>query len=92
MIQELSKLIQESKKLLRGEWKLDFYSQDLINHLFTHPYTRNSFVQKAMKISPPTAIKWLSILVEKGYLTAHYIGRDKYYINNMLFDLLTKND
>ena len=89
-IQNLSKLMLDTKKLLRDEWKLKFYSQDLVNHLFTHPYTRNSHMQKAMNIAAPTAIRWLSKLVEKGYLEVLVIGRDKYYINTKLLELLTK--
>lgn len=90
MVHDLVGLMQESKILFRDTWKLDFYSQDLIDHLFSYPYTRNSFTQKAMNISTPTAIRWLNTLVEKEYLEAHVLGRDKYYINKMLFTLLTK--
>ena len=90
MIQNFSKLMLNTKKLLRDEWKLDFYSQDLVNHLFTQPYTRNSHMQKAMKKSRPTVIRWLSELVNKGYLEVRVIRRDKYYINIKLLELLTK--
>ena len=58
-----------------------FYSQDLINNLFTHPYTKIEFVQRDLSISRLTATKYLDALTAAGFLRKQKIGRSNYYIN-----------
>ena len=58
-----------------------FYSQDLINNLFTHPYTKIEFVQRDLSVSRPTATKYLDALTAGGFLRKQKIGRGNYYIN-----------
>ena len=58
-----------------------FYSQDLINNLFTHPYTRIEFVQRDLQVSRLTATKYLDALAAAGLLQKQRIGRGNYYIN-----------
>lgn len=45
------------KHRIRTDFK--FYSQDLINTLFMHPYTKIEFIQHDLKVSRPTATKYL---------------------------------
>lgn len=63
------------------------YSQDLLNNLFRHPYTRVEFVQQDLGISRPTATKYLDILAGAGYLSKLKQGRNNYYVNTALIDL-----
>lgn len=65
-----------------------FYSQDLINNLFTHPYTRIDYVQRDLQVSRLTATKYLDALVDGGFLTKRKIGRGNYYVNEALSALL----
>ena len=58
-----------------------FYSQDLINNLFTHPYTKIEFVQRDLSVSRLTATKYLDALTAAGFLRKQKIGRGNYYIN-----------
>ena len=58
-----------------------FYSQDLINNLFTHPYTKIDFVQRDLGVSRVTATKYLDALTESGFVRKQKIGRGNYYIN-----------
>ena len=58
-----------------------FYSQDLINNLFTPPYTKIEFVQRDLSVSRPTATKYLDALTAGGFLRKQKIGRGNYYIN-----------
>ena len=58
-----------------------FYSQDLINNLFTHPYTKIDFVQRDLGVSRVTATKYLDALAEGGFVRKQKIGRCNYYIN-----------
>lgn len=66
-----------------------FYSQDLINNLFTHPYTKIQFVERDLKVSRLTATKYLNALVENGFLQKERVGRSNYYINIALNAILT---
>ncbi len=67
------------KHRIRSSYR--FYSQDLINNLFTHPYTKIEFVQRDLSVSRLTATKYLDALTAGGFLRKQKIGRGNYYIN-----------
>ena len=67
------------KHRIRSGYK--FYSQDLINNLFTHPYTKIEFVQRDLGVSRVTATKYLDALAEGGFVRKQRVGRGNYYIN-----------
>lgn len=64
------------------------YSQDLINNLFRHPYTRIEFIEKDLNITRKTATKYLEQLTEAKILEKVREGRNNYYINYRLINLL----
>jgi Fic family protein len=66
------------------------YSQDLINNLFSHPYTKIEFIQNDLGVSRITATKYLEALTESGFLTKRKVGRSNYYVNKALNSLLTR--
>lgn len=72
--------------------KYRFYSQDLINNLFTHPYTKIEFVERDLGVSRDTASKYLDDLTKGGFLEKRKIGRSNYYINSALCAILTAGD
>ncbi len=74
------------KKRLREDVP-NLYSQDLLNNLFRHPYTRIEFVVNDLHISRQTAAKYLDLLAEKGFLAKHRSGRSNYYVNEDLLRL-----
>lgn len=74
------------KKRLREEVP-NLYSQDLLNNLFRHPYTRIEFVVNDLHISRQTAAKYLDLLAEKGFVAKHRSGRSNYYVNEDLLRL-----
>jgi Fic family protein len=80
----------ETKRRIREKYK--FYSQDLLNNLFTHPYTKIEFVQRDLGVSRLTASKYLEALSDGGFLQKQKIGRSNYYINIALFAILTRSD
>lgn len=90
MIEEIKKCLLKYKHTIRTNYK--FYSQDLINNLFYHPYTKIDFLARDLKISRLTAAKYLEVLCEGGLLRKEKIGRSNYYINIALYDILTQND
>ena len=65
-----------------------FYSQDLINNLFTHPYTKVEFVQRDLGVSRLTATKYLEALAASGFVRKHKSGRANYFVNLALTALL----
>jgi Fic family protein len=76
------------KHKIRASYK--FYSQDLINNLFMHPYTKIEFIEKDLGISRLTATKYLDELTESGFLQKQKVGRANYYINVTLNQILTQ--
>jgi len=65
------------------------YSQDLINNLFRHPYTRNEFIERDLNVTRKTATKYLDQLAEADILRKVREGRNNYYMNHRLIQLLT---
>jgi Fic family protein len=78
--------LQDYKQRIRSQYK--FYSQDLINNLFTHPYTKIEFVQRDLQVSRLTATKYLDLLAEGGFVKKQKIGRGNYYMNVTLSKVL----
>ncbi|MFZ6733617.1 Fic family protein [Undibacterium sp. Ji42W] len=74
------------KHRIRAGFK--FYSQDLINNLFNHPYTKIEFLQQDLKISRLTATKYIEALADAGFVQKHKIGRSNYYVNIALNEIL----
>ncbi len=74
------------KHLIRSQYK--FYSQDLINNLFTHPYTKIAFIERDLGVSRLTASKYLDALAEQGFLQKQKFGRSNCYINMALNRIL----
>jgi len=66
------------------------YSQELLNNLFRHPYTRIESVQTDLQVSRLTAAKYLGLLTEKGFVEKHKAGRHNYYINAALVHIFTE--
>ena len=86
MIIEIRDLMMSYKHLIRKDFK--FYSQDVINHLFRHPYTKIKHFQNDLKISRLTARKYLEELTNAGFLQKIRVGNSNYYINGPLYHLL----
>lgn len=64
------------------------YSQDLINNLFRHPYTKIEFVVNEVGVSRPTAMSYLNQLIGIGVLDKLKLGRENYYVNKELYDFI----
>lgn len=86
-IERIREALQTTKHRIRERHK--FYSQDLINHLFYHPYTKIEILAQALDVTRLTATKYLEALVEDGILEKLKLGRSNYYINAALWEILT---
>jgi Fic family protein len=64
------------------------YSQDLLNNLFRHPYTRIEFVMNELGVQRQTAARYLDVLAQHRFVEKHHAGRSNYYINAALVRLL----
>ncbi len=80
--------LMDYKHRIRAGYK--FYSQDLINNLFRHPYTKIEFMERDLKVSRLTASKYLEALARDGFLQKKKVGRTNYYINIALNGILTR--
>ena len=85
-VQAIKAALMDYKHRIRAGHK--FYSQDLINNLFSHPYTKIEFLQRDLDVSRMTATRYLDALAEGGFLHKQKIGRGNYYINLALNDIL----
>lgn len=87
MVQGIKELMQRYKHQMRDELP-KIYSQGLINNLFRHPYAKIGFVVRELQVHRNTATKYLEELVAIGLLKKHKIGKDNYYLNAELYNLL----
>ncbi len=87
LIKAIKQLMQAYKLQLRDELPKT-YSQDLLNNIFRHPYTKIEIVTTDLQVTRKTAAKYLDEMVGIGLLTKHKIGKDNYYLNDALYQLL----
>ncbi len=83
--------MQQYKENIRANLP-KIYSQDLLNNLFSHPYTKIEYIMNDLQVSRGTAVKYLEELVKLNLLMKQKIGRDSYYVNKSLFDVLIRNN
>lgn len=65
------------------------YSQDLLNNLYRHPYTKIEFIERELGVSRITATKYLQQLSQAGLVRKQKMGKTNFYINEPLFALLS---
>jgi Fic family protein len=87
IIAAIKRALMDYKHRIRAGHR--FYSQDLINNLFTHPYTKIQFVERDLNVSRLTATRYLDALADGGFLEKRKIGRSNFYINLALNEILT---
>jgi len=87
LIKAIKSLMQDYKIQLREQLP-KIYSQDLLNNIFRHPYTKIEFLTEDLQVTRKTAAKYLDELVNIGLLSKHKIGKDNYYLNDALYQLL----
>lgn len=91
LITGIRNLMAEYKQKIRTEHG-KIYSQDLLNNLFRHPYTRIDYVVNEIGVSRQTAAKYLDELANAGLLVKHQSGRNVYFINAPLMQLFQKGE
>lgn len=89
---ELIKSIKEQMNQIKVEFRkrYKFYSHELINNIFKHPYTKIDFIIEELGVSKNTASSYLNKLAEDGFLEKKKLGYSNYYVNKDLYKLLEK--
>jgi len=87
LITKIKHVMELIKHKLRDELP-KIYSQDLLNNIFRHPYTKIDFIMHDLGVSRLTASKYLDQLVEINILQKDKVGRQNYYVNTALVDVL----
>ena len=88
LVKAFRDLMQKTKHDLKVRLP-KLYSQDLLNNLFRHPYTKIEFIERELGVSRPTATKYLEQLTSAGLLRKQKMGRVSFYINDPLYQLLS---
>ena len=89
LIEGVRGLMADYKHRIRADLPR-LYSQDLLNNLFRHPYTRIEFVQTDLGVTRQTAARYLDQLAQAGFLEKHQAGRNNYYVNTPLVGLFVR--
>jgi len=89
LVERIQSMMASYKQGIRRDLP-KIYSQDLLNNLFRHPYTKIEFVEEELGVTRKTASQYLKQLVEKDYLQLLKIGRSNFYLNKPLFDLFVR--
>jgi len=87
LVKKIVFLMQEFKVMIRNILKKS-YSHELLNNLFSHPYTKVEHIIKVVGVSRITATAYLEKLVAANILVKIKSGRTNYYLNLPLIKLL----
>jgi len=87
IINEIALAMQHYKLTIREKIP-KIYSQDLLNNLFRYPYTKIEYLMNDLNISRNIAIRYLEQLEKIDLITKKKVGRDNFYINNSLINIL----
>ena len=68
------------------------YSQDLLNNLFRHPYTKIEYMMKDLTLSRNTIVRYLDTLQQLDLVEKKKVGRDNYYLNKALISILIETN
>lgn len=86
LVEGVRALMADYKVRIRTEHK-KIYSQELLNTIFRHPYSRIEFLVKELDTTRQTAARYLDELAGAGLLSKHRIGKHSFYINDRLAEL-----
>jgi Fic family protein len=89
LINGIKTLMDETKEKLRAELP-KIYSKDLLEILFMHPYTKINVIENSLQVTRKTASSYLNQLEDVGVLQEVKLGRNKFFVNKKLFELLQK--
>ncbi len=86
-IEKMIALIDEATQEIKNKLP-KIYSKELVDNIFTYPYTKYSILAKDINLSEKTARRYLSALGNNGFLMERKHRLGLYYINQKLMILL----
>lgn len=89
IVERICELRAEYKHAIRSKLPR-IYSRELVDNIFRNPYTKIDFVRREVRVSRPTAARYLEALTEEGFLSKRSAGRGNYYVNTRLVDLFSE--
>lgn len=89
LVMRIKSLMTQHKHLLK-EKAPKLYSHELLNNLYKYPYTKADFVARDCQIHRNTALRYLKELEVLQIVQRVKIGREIFYVNTALFDLLSE--
>ncbi len=89
MIKSIWDLMWKTKKSMK-ERLPKIYSKDLLEIIFSHPYTKIEFLVDGMWMSRQRSSRYLQELVDNWYMLVIQIKNSKYFVNIELFERLRK--
>lgn len=90
LVRQIEDLILQTKQRMRTELP-KIYSQELLNNLFCHPYTKIQLVTRQVRVTRITATRYLGLLVQHGFVTQHKVGRTGCFVNEPLVRLMVQH-
>jgi Fic family protein len=91
LIKKIKITMMDYKNIIRNKLP-KIYSQDLINNIFKHPYSKIEFLMEDLSVQRITATKYLNLLVDIDLLVKLKIGRESYYVNKELMGVISNYD
>lgn len=86
-VQQILSLMETIRSEIQGKAS-EIYSKDLVEAIFRNPYCKIRFLEDAGIAKRQTASAYLKTLSKIGVLRPHKIGREIYFINDRLFQVL----
>lgn len=91
LINNIKQLQQDYKQIIRSN-HYKIYSQNLLNNIFRYPYTKIQFLRQDLNVSRLTASRYLDALTKAGLLYKNKLGRENYYLNFKLIEILSDTE
>jgi len=88
-INQIVKSMEATTRKMR-EMLPKLYSNDLVEYLYSHFYTKNELFKEEFDITRQTASVRLKELEKNGFLYSEQIGKETIYINVALMELMKK--
>lgn len=88
LISDIVNLMENTVEFCKEKLPKTSYSKELIEALFTYPYTKIEYLVNARIAERRTASKYLRQLEDIGVLESFRLGKENIFINSRLFELL----
>jgi len=66
----------------------DIYRFEIVEHIFSHMYTKNEFFRLDLNIARATSTKYLKELEREGFIVSEKVGKEVIYKNVQLFNIV----